>query len=83
MRLIDVDNFLNQYSDQVPGDTIDAIDLRLALLKEPKVEAIPIEWIVNWITKQTIPATHTCDYYEAVEMMLEDWEKENEHKESD
>ena len=42
MKLIDVDNFLKQYSDQVCGDTIDAIDLRLALLREPIVDAIPV-----------------------------------------
>ena len=41
-------------------------------------EAIPKEWIINWLNKQTIPAFHTCDNYEAVNMMLEDWEKENE-----
>ena len=51
---------------------IDEID------EKPRVRAIPIEWIVNWLTKQTIPAQHTCDDYYAVEMMLEDWEKENE-----
>lgn len=42
------------------------------------LDVIPIKWVVNWLTKQTIPATHTCDDYEAVEMMLDDWEKENE-----
>ena len=45
MRLINVDNFLKRFSYQVPGDTIDAINLRLALLNEPKVDAIPIEWL--------------------------------------
>lgn len=70
MRLIDVDNFLKQYSNQVPGDTIDAIDLRLALLKEPKVDAIPIEWIEKWLD------TWTPDL--PVAEMMKDWEKENE-----
>jgi hypothetical protein len=42
-------------------------------------EAIPIEWIINWLNKQTIPALRTCDDdYEAVNIMLDDWEKENE-----
>lgn len=45
---------------------------------EPYKEAISKEWIVDWLTKQHIPASHTCDDYYAVEMMLEDWEKENE-----
>lgn len=40
--------------------------------------SIPIEWIVDWLTRQHIPASHTCDDYYAVEMMLDDWEKENE-----
>lgn len=40
--------------------------------------AIPIKWIIDWLTRQHVPATHTCDDYEAVEMMLDDWEKENE-----
>ena len=44
----------------------------------PTVKAIPIEWIIKWLTKQTIPALHTCDDYDAVNMMLDDWEKENE-----
>lgn len=33
--------------------------------------AIPIEWIVNWLNKNN---RHYCD----VDLMLEDWEKENE-----
>ncbi len=42
--------------------------------KMPTVDAIPVKWIVDWLTKQHVPATHTCDDYYAVEMMLEDWE---------
>lgn len=82
MKLIDVDNFLKRYSNQVPGDTIDAIDLRLALLKEPKVEAIPVEWIKNEIGC-SIGAVrdddYDCDYdYAAcILQLLDRWEKEN------
>lgn len=72
MKLIDVDNFLKQYSDQVCGDTIDAIDLRLTLLKEPIVEAIPVEWLKEQLDK------YECSTYEGIETVLELWEKENE-----
>lgn len=34
-------------------------------------KAIPINWIVNWLNKSN---RHYCD----VDLMLEDWEKENE-----
>lgn len=81
MRLIDVDNFLKQYSDQVPGDTIDAIDLRLALLKEPKVEAVPVEWIKRWSAEhyQHNPITIELLKKTEVWLMLKDWEEENEN----
>lgn len=46
----------------------------------PTVKAIPIEWITDWLTKQSIPATSYGIDYSAVEKMLEDWEKENEHR---
>lgn len=78
MRLIDVDNFLKQYSDQVPGDTIDAIDLRLALLKEPKVDAIPIKWLETYVKNQFCLNDWYGGFISGVNMMLEDWEKENE-----
>lgn len=86
MRLIDVYNFLKQYSDQVPGDTVDAIDLRLALLKEPVVEAIPIEWIKKWKEKAANGSLlyrsplDLYDHYEyeaAIDRLLSDWEEEN------
>lgn len=90
MKLINVDNFLKQYSDQVCGDTIDAIDLRLALLKEPIVEAIPIKWINMWLLKnvfiwEATTMANETDRLHAIEnikygfeTMLKDWEKENE-----
>ena len=46
--------------------------------KNSRRKAIPIEWITDWLTKQTIPATSYGIDYSAVEKMLEDWEKENE-----
>ena len=58
----------------------DAEDLYNAIVcvEDCLKKAIPIEWIIDWLNKQTIPALHTCDDYEAVEKMLKDWEKENE-----
>ena len=40
---------------------------------QPEVKAIPIEWILNWLEKDN---KHYC----SVDLMLEDWEKENENK---
>ncbi len=78
MRLIDVDNFLKQYSNQVPGDTIDAIDLRLALLKEPKVDAIPIEWIDQYMNKFQLHGVTGDEYWILHSMLCAwEWEKEN------
>ena len=78
MRLIDADEYLEKvctYKKTGCG----SCKLQTACpADEPVVKAIPIDWIVNWLTKQTIPSLHTCDNYEAVNMMLDDWEAENE-----
>ena len=72
MKLIDVHNFLKQYSDQVCGDTIDAIDLRLALLKEPTIKAIPVEWLKKRSMGHSLmAAAYIC-------FMIHEWEAENE-----
>ena len=73
MKLINVSNFLEQFSDQIPGDKIDAIELRLALLDEPAVEAIPIEWVKKYRDQFET----TDDYYNVIDYMLRLWEKEN------
>ena len=83
MRLIDADKitFFNCLANLGNGSVCchtEGITSKLGIEMQPTVEAIPIEWIVDWLTKQHIPATHTCDDYYAVEMMLDDWEKENE-----
>jgi len=81
MRLIDADK-VKQYilAEGFYCDTEADKEATAEKIDElfPTVDAIPKEWIINWLTKQTIPALHTCDYYEAVDMMLDDWEKENE-----
>jgi len=87
MKLINVSNFLKQFSDQIPGDKIDAIELRLALLDEPAVEAIPIEWIKKWVetcgnepVDDFTDVDYYCDGYQknVIECLLKAWEKENE-----
>ena len=86
MRLVDNDEVVRIVREEVkdedntlPVQFRAGVDYVLKIMNElPTVDVIPIEWIVGWLTKQTIPATHTCDYYDAVEMMLDDWEKENE-----
>ena len=68
MKLIDVDNFLKQYSDQVCGDTIDAIDLRLALLREPIVDAIPVVRCKDCKFYEPSPAGEEfgwCNYFDS------------------
>ena len=80
-RLIDANEVLLTKDERILGYTDVNAALKLQMMKivdAPTIEAIPIEWIVDWLTKQHIPATHTCDDYYAVEMMLGDWEKENE-----
>ena len=45
--------------------------------EQPTVKAITAEWITNWLTRQTIPATSYGLDCSAVEKMLEDWKEEN------
>lgn len=82
MRLIDIDKHfeINKVFYEVDLK-VPLREVKEVLEHAPTVEAIPIEWIIDWLNKQTIPALRTCDDYEAVKavnMMLDDWEKENE-----
>lgn len=75
MKLINVGNFLKRYEDNIPGDTIDAIELRMALwLDEPAVDAIPVEWLKQWEEKHK---NDPCYCNIVSEEILADWEKEN------
>lgn len=75
MRLIDADKLEN---DIVENITVKAVSRMLAITQgQPTVEAIPVDWIIDWLTKQSIPATSYGIDYSAVEKMLDDWEKEN------
>lgn len=75
MRLIDADKLEN---DIVENITVKAVSRMLAITQgQPTVEAIPVDWIIDWLTKHSIPATSYGIDYSAVEKMLEDWEEEN------
>lgn len=81
MRLIDKDRLLkgsNHYWLEMEnfGD-IEAIDVRFIEMAE-EIKAIPIEWISKYSRKPISNA----DYW-AIMRMVTEWEKENEHKESD
>jgi hypothetical protein len=70
MRLIDADKITITRQEYVGALTLRERLQRL-LNFQPTVDAIPIEWIVNWLNKSN---RHYCD----VDLMLDDWEKENE-----
>ena len=66
IRLIDKDKFIADVVDRRYSQA----SMRL-IREQPEVKAIPIEWILNWLEKDN---KHYC----SVDLMLEDWEKENE-----
>ena len=86
MRLIDADKLVDLIDAEIPQDGEDdytnglakAMEIILKMYFDKSVDAIPIEWITDWLTKQSIPATSYGIDYSAVEQMIEDWEKENE-----
>lgn len=85
MRLIDADKFAIEEPKLWDWSSVDGIS-STAVLKQciwdvqcaPIVHAIPIEWIIGWLTKQSIPATSYGLDCDAIEKMIDDWEKENE-----
>ena len=81
MKLINVGNFLKRYEDNIPGDTIDAIELRMVLwLDEPAVEAIPIEWLKKKYEEADDMGMGIEDWSEkdCFGHVIKEWEKENE-----
>lgn len=84
MRLIDADKlkttkgmFIYQTED---ADVIAMEAYRWELIEReaPTVEAIPIKWLRTWFTKKASLIGMTL-----MGEIESDWEKENEHKESD
>ena len=71
MRLIDKDALLTKV-DKEWGLWVEVVNVKYA----PEVEAIPIEWIENYVADHwKTTKLYATDY---VWKMLEDWEKENE-----
>lgn len=73
MRLIDKDLVLKTAKDKEWGLWCEIVNIKFA----PEVNAIPVEWITNWLAKQTVPATSYGLDCSAIHKMLDDWEKEN------
>lgn len=74
VRLIDANRLLNPgYTDMFDEPFKIVLFRREAIEAEPTVEAIPIEWIKEWLNNRTL-------YADSVYDMLEDWEKENERR---
>ena len=50
-------------------------------MKQPIIEAIPIEWIEEWLKnmpKHTTPYFYKSFLRNAIRVMVKDWRKENE-----
>ena len=74
MRLIDADRLLSpgytdMFDEPIEFDSVS----RFAIEIQPTVEAIPVEWIKQWEKENW---EMECNY--GIDMMIEDWEKENE-----
>lgn len=78
MRLIDAEEIRYTSLKDGFGRIKECIAFSTDIEKTPTVKAIPIEWITDWLAKQTVPATSYGIDYSAVDKMLEDWERENE-----
>lgn len=91
MRLIDKDNlrkpskgmfiYQDEFEDDVQHVAFEAYT-KDDIEREPTVKAIPIEWIDGYIKRR---ANDVNIYAEILftSVMVKEWEKENEHKESD
>ena len=79
-RLIEEDKAKEVLTDYYHIRTkVQQIALEEAFSRIPTVEAIPKEWIRKWARKMTAE-TDNFNWGVYTLIMLEDWEKENEHK---
>lgn len=83
-RLIDADVFKTEYENLITWVSHRAEKARLRefikdIQNQPTVEAIPIEYIEKF--KKEFRAVASVKA--VIDWLLEKWEKENEHKESD
>lgn len=72
MRIIDADKL----TEELWQDIIDQRKRRISevIQEQPTVEAIPIEWIKEWINR---PFLYQEIAEGTIEMMLEDWREES------
>ena len=73
MKLIDKEALLlalrkKRYSKQ----SLDLIE------SQPVVDAIPVDWVIAYYKFRLMPSP--VEWFEAIQIMIEDWEKENETK---
>lgn len=78
MRLVDVDELIEYFDGDLEG--YDNREYILHMLdskgRSARVEAIPIEWIKNWIIDRN--DWPTMPYNDHIWHMLDDWREENE-----
>ena len=66
-----------KYKSRIEGKIDGVVACGMDLITMPTVKAIPIEWIEKWGWKNGMSESMS------LRVMIDDWEKENEHKESD
>ena len=75
MILIDKEKFI----EEVRKRKYSAASIKL-IEEQPEVKAVPIEWIEMYYKYRLMPKP--VEWFEAIEIMLTDWEKENERTNS-
>lgn len=87
MKLIDADAFLERTSKDPLFPLLERYGLSGVIENEPKVDAIPIEWMEKWLddfmgVKQGEEITNLDvfkkDVYHGIFLMYNDWRRENE-----
>ena len=73
MRLIDIEEV--SLLKTVTDGHLSAKALWRRILRQPTVDAIPIEWIIKWECGFLNP---NGEHRRVIKEMLHDWEKENE-----
>lgn len=83
MRLVDVDKIKNRYNDNWPSEIAEGFQMAIDEIEDaPTVEAIPVEWVENYITLLVIGShsDHEPELEEenkkkaqAIRQMVEDW----------
>ena len=79
MRLIDKDLILETAKDKEWGLWCEIVNIKFA----PEVKAIPIEWIKKWCNIEHKSCEERLMLRYGVITMLEDWEKENESRDTE